>query len=684
MPTDAICQYAVRMMDSDAAAQGWYDDGSGRLRWWDGNEWGMYADEYPDEPAAGVSGDGGPPPDTGGSRRWPLVVAVLGMCLVVLLGAGAVLWASGRGGGDVARPSDIGGDQNVTPTGYLGVSLGDNRATVLKTVPDLDDGDISEKGLSTVTVGDAEVVLVDGEVVEIHSANGRFVTPEGVKAGDDISAARRVYAGSSDSAPTVTESSITYVADEKAETGYRFAYRADPLSSLDDPSGEITEVAIVNHVPTFVSTPVMIVLDSSGSMSDEDVHPTRWEAAVGATGALVDAMPAGHQVGLTVYGTQGDFACDDVSVPIPMGALDRDEYKNTLGLFGPSGGTPIAYALEVAASQVPQGEETAIVLVSDGLDVCDIPPCETAEELKRQNSKLAIHTIGFSVDGGAQAELDCIARAGGGVSVLADNELLLTSRLSAMFNSEAAGSSLRPDSYHGVSLGDRADALKGKHGGVFDGVPSTGRVEIVYVDCTVVFEKGVVVEIRSHNGKLRTVDDLRVGDDIARAHRLYAGSYAPAVANGSVTYVADPIQRTGYRFDYAPATGSTAAEPMGRILKIVICRCVEDLLPEDDSIVRVEVFGTHGDEDPDPGSFVNMRTFDQLDAKKTPANERAYEGALLDVTCYVEGFTYSSRYWERSSDRFARVAGSDLYVATLFLVGDDGEPIDDDSDLPVC
>lgn len=639
------------------------------MRWWDGVSWDAFADPGNLAPLEAAHGFG----------RWRLVAGIVALCLVVV-GAGITTGMLTKGSSGSAD------DATVTPTGYGKVNIGDTRTEVLANVSSLKDSDIAETGESTVRLRDAEVVFVDGEVVEIHSLTDNFTTPEGVRSGDDVSAAHDAYADRGDAAPTVTDTSITYVADTDASTGYRFFYRPDSSSSIDHPSGEVTEIAIVNYVPTFLSTPVMVVLDASGSMTESIVSAdqtvvstSRWEAAVGGVEAMVDTMPAGHPVGLTVYGaSESTDSCDDVQVPVEIGDLDRDSYKSTLAEFTPTGGTPIAYALKIAAENVPTGEKTAIVLVSDGLDSCNTPPCDVAEQLHTANPDLTINTIGFNVDGGAQAELDCIANAGGGVSVLADNKLLLTSRLSTMFNSKAAGSSLRPDEYLDVSLGQTAQQLRDLHPDVFGSVAETGRVEVVYVDCVVVLQDGVVTEIQAANAKLRTVDDLRVGDDVSRAQDLYAGSYEPKVADGSVTYVADPIQRTGYRFDYAPTDGSDPSTPSGRILRIVLCRCVEDILPVDDSVFRVAVFATLVD------GFVNMREPHQLDKQSTKASERAYEGAQLDITCYQQGFTYRSTYWKRTSNKFARINGSAMFVATLFLVDAQGNPIEDDPRLPEC
>src|SRR5690625_4751544 len=72
-------------------------------------------------------------------------------------------------------------------------------------------------------------------------------------------------------------------------------------------------------------------------------------------------------------------------------------------------------ALRQAADELPDEGARNVVLVSDGLDTCAPPPvCDLAKELHEQGIDLIINTVGFLVDDEARTELECIAEAGGG------------------------------------------------------------------------------------------------------------------------------------------------------------------------------------------------------------------------------------------------------------------------------
>ncbi len=325
--------------------------------------------------------------------------------------------------------------------------------------------------------------------------------------------------------------------------------------------------------------PVIVVLDASGSMKVKDAPGQRFAAARKAVGALVDALSDDHEIGLTAYGTATGSSdaekakgCKDVTAVVPFGPLDKKAFSAAVDRLKPSGYTPIGAALEQAAGQLPSSGERAIVLVSDGIDTCSPPdPCAVAEQLHDDDPDLVVHTLAFRVadDPKAREQLSCIAEATGGLDLDASSGLLLTTRLLAAFDPARAANSLQPSGYRGLEPGmSVADARKvaPKLGDVKD----KGRLEIVYVDCTLVFDDGVLVEIVPRGNKIRTLDGVGVGTDVARAERLYGRTDVPTVRSGdTVTYPADEQLGTGLRVTFDPSGSGIA----GTITRIVLCRC---------------------------------------------------------------------------------------------------------------
>ncbi|TCC03653.1 vWA domain-containing protein [Kribbella soli] len=183
-------------------------------------------------------------------------------------------------------------------------------------------------------------------------------------------------------------------------------------------------------------SPVMVVLDSSGSMKARDAGGTgtRMDAAKRAVSTMVDGLPAEARVGLTIYGAGTGSAgsekaagCKDVQVVQPVGAVNKPALKAAVSRAQARGYTPIGQSLRTAAAQLPAEGQRSIVLVSDGEDTCAPPqPCEVAKELHRQGIDLHVHTIGFRVGAAARAQLACIAQTTGGTYHDADDAGTLT------------------------------------------------------------------------------------------------------------------------------------------------------------------------------------------------------------------------------------------------------------------
>jgi Ca-activated chloride channel homolog len=170
------------------------------------------------------------------------------------------------------------------------------------------------------------------------------------------------------------------------------------------------------------TTPVMVVLDASGSMKQADAPGPRIDAAKKAVTELVRVLPDDAQVGLTAYGmgtgssdTEKARGCKDITQLVPVDRLDRAAFGRAVAGLRASGYTPIGESLRAAAKALPAEGPRSIVLVSDGEDTCAPPaPCEVARQLKASGVDLVVHTIGFKVAEAARRQLACIASATGG------------------------------------------------------------------------------------------------------------------------------------------------------------------------------------------------------------------------------------------------------------------------------
>lgn len=186
------------------------------------------------------------------------------------------------------------------------------------------------------------------------------------------------------------------------------------------------------------SVPVMVVLDASGSMMQDDAPGLRIDAAKSAVKNLIGAVPDSARMGLMVYGTGTDSAasskaagCTDIRTLAPVGAVDKAALTAAVDGIKATGYTPVGASLRAASEALGDVKAPrSIILVSDGIDTCAPPAaCDVAKELAAAGTELSIHSIGFKVDASARAELECISKATGGTYTDARDAAALTEEL---------------------------------------------------------------------------------------------------------------------------------------------------------------------------------------------------------------------------------------------------------------
>lgn len=338
--------------------------------------------------------------------------------------------------------------------------------------------------------------------------------------------------------------------------------------------------ALPSPAQTPSSIPTVLILDGSESMIQADAPGPRIDAAKAAAHGLVAALPDTTTIALQTYGTTTGSTpedkaagCRDVTTLIPLQPLDRTTMNSAIDAITPSGYTPISLALRNASDQLPaDNTPQAIVLVSDGEDTCDTPPCDTAAQLKKTHPELTISTVGFKVDGPAADQLRCIAETTGGIFIQADNADQLAARLLATQDIDQANTSLSSTGIGGVELGTTIADVRAKHPD-FPEVATTDSVTVVWRDCDFTFTNGTLTSIAPHNGG-RTIDNITVGSPVSKAADLYGVPAEKQIKGGSgtLTFTADQEAATAYKMTvegYAD-TGGTIS---GTIRNIILCKC---------------------------------------------------------------------------------------------------------------
>lgn len=202
------------------------------------------------------------------------------------------------------------------------------------------------------------------------------------------------------------------------------------LTMLISPSAPAAEHAVLQQ-PN--SSDLILIIDASNSMWGQIDGENKIVIARRAVGELIDGLPADTEVGLIAYGHRRQGDCGDIEVLSNVAPLDKSALKSTINAINPKGKTPITSSINAAIDLARARESAAIVLISDGLETCDLDPCAAVRTARQAGVPFVLHVIGFDVAGEDTSQLECAAQAGGGAFLNADSAPQLAEALRSAY-----------------------------------------------------------------------------------------------------------------------------------------------------------------------------------------------------------------------------------------------------------
>lgn len=175
---------------------------------------------------------------------------------------------------------------------------------------------------------------------------------------------------------------------------------------------------------------VMIVFDASGSMWGQIDGKAKIDIAKSTLNNLIGELSNNQLMGLVSYGHRRKGDCNDIETILPISPLNHENFKSKLDSINPKGKTPLSASVLHAAKELKYTEDKAtIILLTDGLETCDLDPCKLAENLSKDGIDFTAHVIGFDVGSLNQESLKCLANTTGGKYLTANNASELSKAL---------------------------------------------------------------------------------------------------------------------------------------------------------------------------------------------------------------------------------------------------------------
>lgn len=148
---------------------------------------------------------------------------------------------------------------------------------------------------------------------------------------------------------------------------------------------------------------VVLVLDTSGSMTAQDIPPTRLEAAASAAREFVDAAPTGSEIAVVSFGSTAE--------PLIAPTSDKDRLNEVFDRLIAEGATATGEGIYAGLGLLEtngftdegpgigvQRRQGALVLMSDGAANAGRDPVRAAETAERAG--VPIYTVAFGTPAG--------------------------------------------------------------------------------------------------------------------------------------------------------------------------------------------------------------------------------------------------------------------------------------------
>jgi Mg-chelatase subunit ChlD len=172
---------------------------------------------------------------------------------------------------------------------------------------------------------------------------------------------------------------------------------------------------------------IELIIDASGSMAAKIGGRTKMDIAKQALTELLLSIPSASNVSVRAYGHRRKDDCADIELISNFGE-PRSAVPARVKSLKPLGKTPLSNSIAAAAKDFAgrEGQNNTIILITDGEETCNADPCAAAKLAHESGVKVKINVIGFKIDPKERAQLECIANAGGGKYVSANDAAELT------------------------------------------------------------------------------------------------------------------------------------------------------------------------------------------------------------------------------------------------------------------
>lgn len=159
-----------------------------------------------------------------------------------------------------------------------------------------------------------------------------------------------------------------------------------------------------------------VIYDSSNSMWGELSDKSRkYEAGRKAISSALKVDSNQRDLAFRAYGHRraGDCRDSELMVAPTDAASAAPKIEQAVNSVRPTGRTPISYSLREGLKDFGD-RKGDILLISDGIETCDIDPCALMDEWREKGVNIRVHVVGVGLNDLERQAMQCVAERGSG------------------------------------------------------------------------------------------------------------------------------------------------------------------------------------------------------------------------------------------------------------------------------
>jgi Ca-activated chloride channel family protein len=159
---------------------------------------------------------------------------------------------------------------------------------------------------------------------------------------------------------------------------------------------------------------ILLIFDASNSMKTAYEGQTRIEAAKKLLFRIMDSLQRipNLELALRIYGSEKSYPpgdCNDSHLVVPFAKANAARIREKVIPLKPTGITPIAHSLTLAADDFPRSAGTNIILlITDGIEECGGDPCEAARKLREKGIVFKPYILGIGLSQAQSKTFECV------------------------------------------------------------------------------------------------------------------------------------------------------------------------------------------------------------------------------------------------------------------------------------